>query len=254
MSGRWLEGQGDGWAAQGERCWSFRFPDRRRFVVGAVMTRLAEVAAFVGKLPFPPGSGLRFAQVRMFGVRAGVVVSVNDGEWRRRERVGLGGVTGLDVLDGLLGLPLGVPVAVQALTGRERRLVNRLPEGVVEQRDGVLVRWAEPVVEVALAVVFARSWSTGLVAASVFASYCARLMVLRSRPVDEVSVGVQASYYGVGVAVVAGDDHLMLVAPEPVADRRVTAAGWWFAEEIYQQLRTGAGLVDLATVGESPRP
>lgn len=218
------------------------------------MTQLAHVAALAEKLPGQlVGSRLRAGRVRLFGVKAWLALSVNDDEWRRREGAGLDGVTGLDVLDVLLGLPLGMSVRVDAMTTRERRLVSRLPDGVVEQRDGAVVRRAEPVIEVTLAVVFARSWPTGLVSASRFASYCPRLMVLSSRPVDEVSACTQASFYGTGVAVLAGNDPVMLMPPEPLVDRRVSAAGWWFTEEVYRQVKS-AGLVDLATREAPPMP
>jgi hypothetical protein len=83
----------------------------------------------------------------MFGVRAWLTVSVNNAEWRRRERVGPHALTRLEVLDGLLGLPLGLPVPLQALTTHERRLVSSLPDGVAEQHGDVVIRRAEPVVE-----------------------------------------------------------------------------------------------------------
>ena len=217
------------------------------------MTRVAQVAALAEELPGQLlGSRLRISQVRLFGVTAWLALSVNNDEWRRREYVGLGGLTGLDVLDGLLGFPLGMPVRVDAITRRERRLVNRLPVGVVEQHGAVVTRRAEPVVEVALAAVFARSWSSGLVSAARFASYCPRLMVLSSRPADEAAVCMRASFYGVGIAVAEERDPILLVPPEPLVDRRVTAAGWWFAEEVYRQVKA-AGSADLASLGDPPR-
>jgi hypothetical protein len=173
----------------------------------------------------------------MFGVSAWLSVSVNNAEWRRRECVGLGALTGLDVLDGLLGLPLGLPVPLQALTTNERQLVSRLPNGVVEQCGDVVIRRAEPVVECFFALVFARTWAYGLADALKFASLCARLIVLESRPIDETEACLEALYYGVGLAVQTTNEHMMLVAPEPLGRRRVTAAGWWFTEEIYRQIR-----------------
>jgi hypothetical protein len=173
----------------------------------------------------------------MFGVTAWLSVSVNASEWRRRERYGLGALTGLDVLDGLLGLPLGLPVATEALTARERQLVSRLPRSVVVQCGDAVIRRAEPVVECSLAVVFARSWTAGLGDATKFAPFCQRLMVLASRPDDEIEACLHASYYGVGLLAHTVDRHVMLVSPEPLTGRRVTAASWWFTEEIYRQIR-----------------
>jgi hypothetical protein len=173
----------------------------------------------------------------MFGARAWLTASVNHAEWRRRERAGLNALTRLDVLDGLLGLPLGLPVPVQGLTTHERRIVSQLPPGVVDQPGDLVIRRAEPVVECFFALVFARTWSAGLVDALKFAPFCARLTVLESRPADETAACLEASYYGVGLAIQARNDHTMLMPPEPLVRRRVTAAGWWFTEEIYRQIK-----------------
>ena len=40
-----------------------------------------------------------------------------------------------------------------------------------------------------------------------------------------------------GLAVQAKNDHTLLVSPEPLVQRRVTVAGWWFTEETYRQIR-----------------
>lgn len=146
-------------------------------------------------------------------------------------------MTGLDVLDGLLGLPLGLPVPTEVLTAPERRLVSRLPRSIVVNCGDAVIRRAEPVIACSLAVVFAQSWSAGLADASIFAPFCQRLTVLDSRPADEIEACLQASYYGVGLLVHTDDKHLMLVPPEPLIDRRVNAATWWFTEEVYRQIR-----------------
>jgi hypothetical protein len=180
----------------------------------------------------------RFCPVRMFGVTAWLTVSINTSEWRRRERYGLGALTGLEVLDGLLGLPLGLPVPTEALTARERQLVRRVPHSVVVQcADATVIRRAEPVLECSLAVVFARSWSAGLADASKFAPFCQRLTVLESCLAEEMEACLEASYYGVGLLARTENKHVMLVPPEPLIGRRVTAAGWWFTEETYRQIR-----------------
>jgi hypothetical protein len=173
----------------------------------------------------------------MFGVTAWLTVAVNIAEWQRRHQAGLNALTRLEVLEGLLGLPLGLPVSLQALTTHEHQLVSHLPHGVVEQRGDHVIRRAEPVVECFFALVFARSWLAGLIDASKFAPFCARLTVLESRPIDETEACLEASYHGAGLAVQTKNDHTMLVPPEPLNHRRVTAAGWWFTEETYRQLK-----------------
>src|SRR5262249_13507189 len=102
------------------------------------MTQDAQVPALLDRPPSYLGrSTPRICRARMFGVRAWLTVSVNNAEWQRRERVGLGALTRWDVLDGLLGLPLGLPVPITALTPHERQLLSRLPDGVVEHRRDV---------------------------------------------------------------------------------------------------------------------
>ncbi|MDQ3900722.1 MAG: hypothetical protein M3319_09860 [Actinomycetota bacterium] len=202
------------------------------------MTRETQLATLTTAPPDCQGwSKLRICRVRMFGVRAWLTASVNNAEWRRRERVGLDAMTRVDVLDGLLGLPLGLPVPLYALTTHERQLVSQLPPGVVDQPGDLVIRRAEPVVECFFALVFAPTWSAGLADALKFAPFCARLTVLESRPADETAACLEASYYGVGLAIQARNDHTMLVPPEPLVRRRVTAAGWWFTEETYRQIK-----------------
>ncbi|EWM19757.1 hypothetical protein [Kutzneria sp. 744] len=48
------------------------------------------------------------------------------------------------MLEAMMGLPAGVPVAVDDLTERERRLLPRAPRGAVERDGDLLVRRAVP--------------------------------------------------------------------------------------------------------------
>lgn len=65
--------------------------------------------------------------VRVFGTRVHLTVEIYDVEQDRRERAGLGALTELATLDGLLNLPLGLAVDIVDLTDTERRVLARLP-------------------------------------------------------------------------------------------------------------------------------
>jgi hypothetical protein len=176
------------------------------------------------------------AVVRIFGAAAGVAYLPDQTETARRGTVGLGPITQRDVLDVLMGLPVGLPVAAQAVTKRERRLLRRAPHGAVENDADHLVRRAVAPVSVRFAVVGARTWWEGLTKVGRFAPFCARAMLLSALPADLDDARMQASFYGIGICVFAAGTLRMLAEPEPYIRLRHTSAQWWFAEEIYRQV------------------
>jgi hypothetical protein len=173
---------------------------------------------------------------QILGVRVVLTVVVNRDEWRRRADTRCAAITRTDVLDALLGLPLGIPVAVADLTDRERQAVNRLPNSLVQHRGYDVIRRVERVVNVKHAAVKAREWRGGLAQAGRFAPWCSRSIVLSTRPTNEAEAAMQASYYGIGIVVETGTGRVTLVEPEPWVNHRVTPAGWWFTEEVYEQM------------------
>lgn len=192
---------------------------------------------------------IRALPVRIFGSRAHLVVGINDAERDRRDRAGLGALTDLATLDGLLNLPLGLPVDIAGLTDAERRLVARLPDSIVEHRaliDATVVRRVQPVLSVRAATVRARSWRAGLVNVSQFAPYCPRSLVL----LCDLSEGerddacLACCYHGVGLTVTTSNGLTSLVAPDPFprAQRVSAARRWWLTEEVYRQLTTRSGV------------
>jgi hypothetical protein len=177
------------------------------------------------------------AVVRLFGSTSGVVYGSEDGEVARRAKEQPESVTRLDVLKVLMGLPLGESVPEENLSRADRALLRRAPQGAVE-RDGVwVVRRAMAPISVRLAVVASRDWRVGLKAAGQFAPYCARSVLLPSRPEDWEQVSMRAAFFGVGVMVPSAGTITTLVEPEPYVRRRHTPAHWWFAEEIWRQLK-----------------
>jgi hypothetical protein len=174
--------------------------------------------------------------VRMFGTAAGVAYRLDHAEVARRREHQLGALTDLDVLDALMGLPVGMPVEQSSLTKAERALVDRLPAGVVEHRGEQLVRLAAAPLSVQSAVVAARNWKTGLKQAGRFAPFCVRAILLPAVPADVSELQTQASFFGVGVGVSVEGQMQLLVEPAPYEQTRHTPAQWWFAEEAYRQI------------------
>lgn len=171
----------------------------------------------------------------MFGTTAGVVFRTDVTEIARRRACSLGSLTELALLDALLGLPVGLPVAVADLTDVERRRLDRVPAGAVDRAAGQLVRRAVAPVSVQLAVVGARDWRLGLKRAGQFAPFCARAILLPTLPADAADLEAEASYYGVGVCRFVERQLQMLIEPRPYVRNRHTAAQWWFAEQAFEQ-------------------
>jgi hypothetical protein len=173
--------------------------------------------------------------MRIMKVPAVLSYTVDPAEHARRGRAGGGAVLSPDVLNLLLGLPMGVPVPVVALTSRERGALRTAPRWAVRIVDRHAVRLAVTPVSVNLAVVAARSWRAGLDMAGRFAPFCARAIALDSAPPDDREMRMEADFYGVGVTVVRDERVEVLVAPSPFQPPRPTAAGWRFTERVYEQ-------------------
>lgn len=174
----------------------------------------------------------RPARMRVRGVDATVMYVPDDAEYRRRRSAGLGAVTRLDLLDVLLGLPVGLAVPWCSLAPNDRRAVRELPAGCADVTPaGVIRRLVRPL-RVELAIVHARHWRGGLEQAGRFGSYCTRLVVLPEPPADGDRAGIEADYWGIGL-VVAAPEPSLLVPPERFEPRAHTAAGWAFAEQVH---------------------
>lgn len=181
-------------------------------------------------------AGCHSALLRTFGTLAGVVYRSNQAEVARRRAQRVGSFTEMDVLDALMGLPAGLPVALNELTGAERAVVNRAPAGAIEHRGGEVVRRAVAPVSVLFALVAANDWHAGLKRAGRFAPFCARAMLLPALPPDWDDARTQASYFGIGICTFVDAQLRMFVTPRPYVRRRHSPAQWWFAEEAYRQI------------------
>lgn len=181
-------------------------------------------------------AGGKSALLRTFGTLAGVVYRPDQAEVARRRVHGMGWCTEIEILDTLMGLPVGLPVAWNQLTDAERALVARAPRGSIERRDELVVRRAVAPVAVLFAVVAANDWHAGMKRAGQFAPFCARAMLLPALPADWEDARTQASYFGIGICMFVDAQLCMLVTPRPYVRKRHTPAQWWFAEAAYRQI------------------
>lgn len=177
---------------------------------------------------------------RMLGVGGWWSVWHDLGELRRREWRALPSLERMDVLDVVLEMPLRRVVAEDTLSPRQRRTLETLDPAVVARCEGGFVRNVRPCLEVENVVVPARTFRAGLEAASAFANYCARSMVLPSTAwVSDLELA-EASFFGVGVMRAVRGGGTELLAPEPFIDQPHTAASWAFSEVLARKLSPNA--------------
>lgn len=177
------------------------------------------------------------AVVPILGVQALLRYRFDVQEDDRRRQWRLGAIRDPEVLELLLGLPVGISVPVSSLTASERSALRLAPPGAVEVEAGLVTRRAVYPLAVDLALVAAQGWRTGLEVAGRFAPFCSRVMLLRRWPNDAENLRMQADFYGIGVVVANGVNVEVMVAPRPFQPWRFTAARWQFLEEVYQHVR-----------------
>lgn len=181
-------------------------------------------------------AGGKSALLQTFGTLAGVAYQPDQAEVARRRAHGVGSFTEIEILDALMGLPIGLSISWNELTNAERSLLDRAPSGAIERRSGQIVRRAVAPVSVLFAVVAANDWHAGLRRAGQFAPFCTRAMLLPTLPADWEDARTQASYFGIGVCLFVDAQLRMLVTPRAYVRKRHTPAQWWFAEEAYRQI------------------
>jgi hypothetical protein len=175
--------------------------------------------------------------LQMFGSDVLIAHRVDEGEHERRRRDGLGVLLSSDHLELLMSLPVGWPVPVSSLSHRDQGTLRRLPVGAVRLAAGAAERLAVRPARIDLAVVPATRWRAGLERAGRFAPFTARMMWLRRPPSDVDAMTRESCRFGVGVMVGPSERPEVLVPPAPFVQRRFTAAGWLFTEQVYARLR-----------------
>ncbi|HZN20870.1 MAG TPA: hypothetical protein VFB84_22205 [Micromonosporaceae bacterium] len=175
------------------------------------MSVAATLERFAATMPRAAADEINVAQVRLFGARGWVAYQPNHDQRRLRQAHAIGPVGGLDLIDTLMGLPLGLPVPVRTLSRADQRRLRRLPDGAVTWSGTAVTRRLAPPVAPLLAMVHATDWSKGLRAASRFAMYCRRLLVIPTLPHEEEVALAQASFYGIGVALLRNGTLTMVL-------------------------------------------
>lgn len=161
-------------------------------------------------------------------------LTLDPAEHQRRTLAGAGPVLDPGVLDLLLGLPAGIPVALADLTDRERKTARRLPKGAATLAAGEVTRLAVRPCTVHLATVHAPTVSkAALTRAERFAPFCARAVLATHRPHTPETL-IEADYWGIGIIWQRPDgEQEVLVEPRPWRLMRHSPAGWRFVEHAY---------------------
>jgi hypothetical protein len=187
----------------------------------------------------------QMATVAVRGVTAMLAYRIDQGEHMRRRDAGMVAVTRLDWLHAMLGLPVGMPVRVDALSSWYQQIVEELPPGCVQVTAGAVVRLLVRPVRVELAVVMAdgNDWQAGLRQAGVFSGYCTRMLAIAGVPGDIPEARATAGRHGIGLVVDAVDSPVTVVPAARFTPTAHTAAGWRFTEQVYQQIAGCDGLI-----------
>lgn len=182
---------------------------------------------------------------RITGGRADAFVRIDWAEHQRRQRAGLHGaglkaMTQLWVLDLLMNLPLGEPVAAESLSSDEQWVLARMPAGALDRDGRWVIRRCRPVAEITAVVVWGRHLPAVLRQTEPFTRVAQRMAVLDRVPADFDDIAWQARYHGTGVWAATGEAVTELVAAEPVRHRYYKPARWKANEYAYRAWLTAA--------------
>jgi hypothetical protein len=164
------------------------------------------------------------------------VVRLAEDEHRRRIQAGVEAIRDRNLLATLLKIPADIPIRADSLSRYDREVLCRAPAGVAEFLGATVTRLLTPPVRVESVFVPGRQWKTGLRSASRFAPYSERTLVLRRLPGDADDLALEASYFGIGVAVHERGRIKSVLDPAPFRPFRFTAASWTFLENVYSTL------------------
>lgn len=177
--------------------------------------------------------------VTLRGVEVLVDVAVDCVEVRRRMRTGIAGrrLAGIAALRMLLELPEDAVVGIDTVNPSGRAVLDRVVGGLEYPGPGLVRRVARPAARARLVSIPVNRWREGMRVAGRFAPYCARSLLLDRLPADLETLCLEASYWGVGVAVrEVGETEREIVPPTSLMPACYTAAAWSFDEDLYAQL------------------
>lgn len=175
------------------------------------------------------------------GYRAATLhLTIDPAEHARRQAAGLEHIrdSHCALLDALMTLPPGMPIAYDDLTKRQQNAVRRAPSGILDVTLGIVTRYAMRPCRVDLATVHANCTRDSIGRASSYAPVCTRAVVTPTPPRRNYLLS-EADYWGIGVFLDHGNGELeTLLPPEPWRPKRHTAAAWRFAEAAYASYLT----------------
>jgi hypothetical protein len=136
-------------------------------------------------------------------------------------------------LDLLLALPVGIPVAVGALSWSQQQAVRRLPRGAADRTRTHVTRQAVRPCRIDLATVSGPPTRKSLGRAGWFAPFCSRTLIIPRVPRRKDFL-TEADFWGIGVTLDHAGEREVLVEPEPWVLKRHTPAGWRYVERAYK--------------------
>lgn len=158
-------------------------------------------------------------------------------EHERRTAAQAGWLDSFRPLEALMNLPVGENVPRSSLSPALLHELRRLPAGAATADRLNVTRLAVRPLRAGLIVAQAKTFRVGLHAASQFAPFSRRAMLLEKVPQKLDEKLFEADFWGVGVMVPDGNDGVrMLLEPAPWRAIRHTTAGWCFAEEVYRKV------------------
>jgi hypothetical protein len=177
-----------------------------------------------------PPSPIKVALVNLLGVPVTARAALDRPEHERRRTLGINAITNASLLDRLLNLPLGVPVADRVIWAE----TAGQPEGVVERAgDGQTVtRLVAPPLTIDCVMVSAqrRGWLRAVQDASLFACFAKRWVVISGRDVPG-RLAIEAKFFGIGLMTPGG--HVLLEAEKPTG-LLIDGWAWLLREKTYQ--------------------
>lgn len=188
---------------------------------------LGAVSAATGVIGWPvPGA-------RLLDATVDALVVVDEGEHARRQHTGPSYLRDRDLINVFMGLPQGEPISWGSLSERERRLLQRAPEGSLETSAELVTRHIAPPVQSVFAMVRHDDWDAGLDVASRFAPVATRLLLLPAKPTELPQAIMDATEYGIGLAIEDGASVDVVVPPKLWQPHYFSAGGWLFREQAY---------------------
>ena len=182
-------------------------------------------------------AGCEMAPMRLRRADCQVFYRLDRAEHDRRTAAQAGRLDDFRPLETLMNLPVGHPVPRSSLSPALRPEIRRLPKGAAAVDRLTVTRLAVRPLRVNLVVAHATSFRRGLDAASQFAPFSRRAMLLERVPRNMDEKLFEADFYGVGVLVSDKNDGVrMLLEPAQWRAIRHTTAGWRFAEEVYRKV------------------